>query len=323
MNELAPALQAGYIIFGVTAGIIGLAFWYFVYSTEEAAAQFSHKEYDIKISRSIWIYYNSFVTSIAFLMLYLLQYYGQGFATKPNLSIIIWLRWLFYAAMVYETTHLLTKVMAYHDNAPTKKEVAGGDPQSHTTVRASYLAGLLIFGASISQARETEIIWITFSIAFFLVAVVSLFFPHDKIWGRSYLNVRDIVYSQSSTWDVIWHSLPDKNRENSIVVWAFVYRFVLFLQWIVSYLGLVVTWCLADGNEFTSVLDLRQTVIAFLVFDAIFVVPFQLLLACLTFKNVVKKVTATDKVTGQVHFASQPSALLNSAVTTQHMDDWS
>jgi hypothetical protein len=313
MNELNPALIAGFSIFGATAAFVGVAFWYFSYATADIAAQFSHHEYEVKISRSIWLYYSSFVIALAYLMLYLLQYYGQGFAVKPDLSIIVWLRWLFYAVATYRTMYVLTKVMAHENDFPRKKKKKAGvkkedhqdDPQAHNAIWAAFFSALFVFGAAVSQARETQIIWVTFSLGLFVLAVLSLFFPEDKIWGRHYIAVRDIVFSERSTWQVLMHSLPEQHRQSSIVVWSFIYRVALLVQWVISYLGLIIIWCLADGNNLTTVLDLRQTVIAFLVFDVIFVVPFSLLLILLTFKNVVKKVTITNKETGQVSFASQ------------------
>ena len=307
MNQLRPALEAGIGIFGATTALVFVAFIYFLYSTGDVARQFSRREYNIKLARSYWVYGMSILVSFGSMILYLVQYYGQGFAVKPDLSIIVWLRWLFYAWFTDMLTHVLCDVMAHQSDNPDAKQQAGGDSQSYFCNRAARTSALFILAATLSQSRDVSAVWIASSAALFCFAVASLFFPRDKIWGRSYMAVRDIIYSEMSIWHVMTRSLPENQRENSIVVWSFIYRFILLLQWVLSYVGLIVTWCLSDGNSFSRVIGLELTVDLFLVFDVVFVVPLSLLFVFLTFKNLVKKVVIVDKRNGHVHFAARPT----------------
>jgi hypothetical protein len=303
---LAPTLQAGIGIFGITSLCSVLAFVYFIHRTKEVAQQWSHKsgEYRIKMSRSVWIYYASIFTALGATLLYALQYMSQGFAVKPDMTIIVWMRWLFFSVQSYICMHVLTNVMAHQNDKPSKHEVVGGDGQAWAGVLTGTLSALFLYAGTVAQSLETAAAWASASLLAFLIALSTMFFPHDKLWGEDYLRVRDIVFSESSTWEVMTRSLPEKQRENSIVVWSFIYRFVLFLQWALSYAGMLITWFLADGNYFSTVLDLHKTLICFLAFDSLFIVPFQFLFIILTFANAVKKITAENTETGTVHYAA-------------------
>jgi hypothetical protein len=301
--ELAPILQAGIGLFAGSTALIAVAFVYFVWATSEVAKRWDPREYDIKLSRSTWLYLGAFTISVGALWLYLDQYFSQGFAVKPDETIIIWERWLFYAVLYLVTTYVLANQMSHQNDEPRKHEKAGGDAQAWFCSLYALVSAVALYKATIAQSRESSALSASISLVLFVLAVAMLFFPRDMIWGEDYMAVRDIIFSESSTWRVLTRSLPKKHRENSIVVWAFVYRFVLFVQWVLAYAAMLVVWFLADGQFFSTALNLRDTCIAFLVCDAVFVVPFQLLLVYLTFKNVVKKVTAEDRQSGHVHFA--------------------
>lgn len=307
--ELAPVLQAGIGLFAGTTLLSAVAFVYFVWSTAEVAKQWSPGEYNIKMSRSTWLYWGAIAISFGACWLYVDQYFNQGFAVKPDMTIIVWQRWLFYAVLFLVTTHTLANVMSHQNDQPYRHEMVGGDSQAWFCNLFALVSAVALYKATVAQSLEASAVSAGVSVILFALAVMTLFFPRDMIWGDDYMAVRDIIFSQRSIWDVLLRSLPAEQRQNSIVVWSFVYRFVLFLQWALSYGAMVIVWFLADGNYFSTELDLRQTMIAFLVCDAVFVAPFQLLLMFLTFKNVVKKVTIEDRQTGHVYFAAQPQQL--------------
>jgi hypothetical protein len=306
-GPLATPALAGIGIFGSTTLLVTLAFIYFLRETRHVAMHWSHSEYEIKMSRSIWLYCSSWTISFGATLLYTLQYLSYGFAPRADPAmIILWLRWLFYVLFFGVTLYMLANVMSHNnDNKnPNKHEPAGGDGQAMFSVLFGVLSALAIYGATVAPTIENSSVLAGTSVILFFVATALLYFPHDKIWGRQYLEVRDIVFSEHSTWEVMTHSVATKNRENAIVVWSFVYRYLLLVQWVVSYVGMVVIWFLGDGQFFTNTqLDLYQTVDGLLGFDCVFVVPFQLLLVVLTFMSVIKKVSAEHPVTHTVHFA--------------------
>ena len=194
---------------------------------------------------------------------------------------------------------------------PRKNERAGGDAQAWFCSLFAVFSAVALYKATVAQSQEASAVSAGASVLLFLIAVACLFFPRDMIWGDDYMAVRDITFSEHSLWHVMTRSLRDKHRENSIVVWAFIYRFVLLIQWVLSYGAMVIVWFLADGQFFSNALNLHDTLVAFLVCDAVFVVPFQLLLVFLTFKNVVKKVTAEDRGNGHVHFAASSGTVMH------------
>jgi len=309
--NLAPILQAGIGLFAGTTVISVAAFIYFIYATADVALSWSRYEYSIKMTRSTWLYWGAIAISFGACWLYIDQYFNQGFAVKPDMTIIVWQRWLFLSILFFLTTYTLGNVMSHQNDHPSKHEMVGGDSQAFYCNLFAFFSCIALYKATVSQSLEPSAVSAGVSVILFLMAVATLFFPRDMLWGDDYRRVRDIAYSEEPIWRVTMNSTLDKHHENAIVIWSFVYRAVLFLQWVLSYVAMLIVWFLADGQFFTDTLDLKNTMLAFLVCDAVFIVPFQLLLIVLTFKNVVGKVTVEDRTTGTVHFASQQELLMN------------
>jgi hypothetical protein len=97
----------------------------------------------------------------------------------------------------------------------------------------------------------------------------------------------------------------------AIRFWEFVYRFVILVNFIIAHFGLYLTWLLSDTNAINGSANLRDTLIAFLAFDAYFVVPNAIFFTWLTFSNLTRKFTATERATGMTLIGQSASLHLN------------
>lgn len=271
-----------------------LVFFYFVWKSREAAKSFDKSIYEVKWAASGWIYFVSIVACLSFGHLYLLQYYDQGFALKPNFLVVIWLRWIYVGFIGALYMGILNYIMT--------RKPHGGQSFFSTLLYIVSIGALL--AATLSQSEITRIIWIITSIVWFFFSVFLLCWPESKLWGRDYNEVKQIIFSVESIWKVMTDSLPSKHREASIKIWTLIYRIILVIQIVLAYVGYLINWFLSDSNEFTTVGTLDTTILVFLILDLIFIVPFTLLLVYLTFKNVTKKVTARNYENNHKHIAS-------------------
>jgi hypothetical protein len=294
MDQLTDTLIAGFSVFFIFSAITLLTCAYFVYSTRRAARAFPPEIYDIKWAKSFWIYLSFILATLAFGQLYLLQYFGQGFAIKPNLLVVVWLRWIYVGLIGGIFIGLLNYVMI--------KKPHGA--QSFFSVLFYLLSIGSLYGASLSQSDALRIIWIVSSLICFVIAIFLICWPESRLWGEDYEAVKQIIFSQESVWCVMTKSLPREHRESSIKVWAFIYRLILLWQIILTYIGYLINWFLSDSNEFTDIAPLDTSLLVYLILDFFFILPFLVLLISLTFLNVTKKVTAKNKRTGHKHFAS-------------------
>lgn len=288
MDRLRPTLIAGIALFYFSAALTAGAFIYYVRQTRARLRYYNREEYEIRWPRTNWIYYTTALSAVAFGQLYLLQFFGQGFFVKPGADVTLWLRWLFYAVIGSVYMGDLAYVMTQRPH----------DGQSFFCVLL-YAASLVsFFGANVSQENDPRIVWIAHSMFFFLCAVLGLFYPENKMAGPKWAKVKQIIFSEPSVWRVAFRPEGQGQAESSLKIWALAYR-VFFLVFVVlSYCGLVVSWFLSDGAGFTHVSDLRVTTITFLVFDLLLIVPFDLLLAALTFAGRTEKFNAVARATG-------------------------
>lgn len=282
MNNLRDIFIAGCGLFFGTAALTAVAYCYFLYSTRKALRLYSADEFETHFAKSYWIYVAQFNACVAFGALYLLQYYGLGFGTVFTPHIIIWLRWLVYAVVGGVYVGLLAYVMTPRPHGA----------QSFFACLLYVVAMLTLLYASVTEKREGEIILATLVIFWLAQALALLFWPLNKIAGRDWQRVRDIVFSEPSVWHLLFRPRPRGERESAIVLWAFIYRLFFVVQLCVSHAGLLLTWFLSDAQGFTDVAGLRQSFLAYLVFDAILLLPLAWFYDILTFMGVVRKFSA-------------------------------
>lgn len=297
MDSLRPIFISGISIFGATAVLAAIAQLWFVRKTRQAEKKYSGEMWKVKWSNTQWTYETAFVGSISFMFLYLLQYYGSGLAIKPSLSVIVWLRWLFYGGLgtIYMGILNYAMIEGKHHGAQSFFSILG------------YAASVFsIFAATVAHTHDSSIVWMSASLFFMLYAVSRVFWPISKIWTQDYLKVREVNYSEVPMWRVVLGMVEKgDSHEASIIVWAFSYRCILLSNIILSYLGMVITWFLSDGNEFTDVSDLHSTLLSYLIFDIVFIVPFTALFSGLTFANKTEKLKAKNRESGTVRIEAR------------------
>lgn len=297
MNELNNILIAGFSIFYIFGAVSIAAFIYFVTSSYAAARSFDPEIYNIKWAKSLWLYFVSCFSSLFFGSLYLLQYYGQGFSIKPNLLVVVWMRWVWVLIVGIILLGVLNYVMRSGKNQ--------GTAQSFFSVFSYFISIGSLLAATLSQSEPLRVIWIVKSLICFGVSILLTCWPDSILWGEEYDSVKQIMFSQAGMYEIMMKSLPNKHRESSILVWEFIYRFVIIFQVCIAYVGYIIIWFLSDGNEFTDVATLNTTLLVYLFMDILFLVPFIILFISLTFANLTKKVVATNKKTGHQHIASR------------------
>lgn len=281
MNNLSDIFIAGFSISFIIAGINGISFFYYVYTSEVLKNKVvNHKELKLKRKKFIWLYLVAFVTSALMGCLYVLQYYGEGILMKPPDLWILPLRWLFLS--VIGALYLLLVGFALS----SWKHHLG---QSFFLVFIFLLSFGSFYEATYAETEKRRIVWASFGIFWFLVDLVIPFFPNSLLF-HDWKEVRDIIYSEPSTWGLMFRPLREKTKESSIKLWSFIFPFMLYLQILIPSLGYIITWFLSDGNEFTDVSNLRATSISNLVFDLIFMgFISSMTLFCLTVQGMTKK----------------------------------
>ena len=222
MDDLNPIFISGIAIFGAGSALILLAFGYFVWKSRRVAEKYVGMEWEVKWSHSIWIYAAALFACINFMFLYLLQYYAMGFAIKPNLLVVVWLRWFFYALVGGVYMGILNYVMTHKPHGA----------QSLFSVLTYVLSIVAISFATCAYMEPQRIILMVYSMVFFLVSIVFLVFPNNKIWTEEYRKVRAIGYSETSIWRIMSGRISDseKYHESALTLWAFVYRLVLLIN---------------------------------------------------------------------------------------------
>lgn len=285
MDELNPIFISGIAVFGAGSALISLAFGYFVWSRRQLAKKYAGDEWDIKWSHSLWIYAAAWFACINFMFLYLLQYYAFGFTIKPDLRIGVWLRWFLYALVGGVYMGILNYVMTHRPHGA----------QSLFSLLTYVLSIVAISFATCAYTEEQRIIFMVYSLVFFIAAILLLVWPDNKIWTEGYYKVTRLGYSETSIWRIMFGYISEKYHESALIIWAFVYRLFLLINIVLSYVGLVITWFLSDANEFTDVAGLHSTLLSYLIFDIVFIIPFTILFANLTFAGMTKKASIGKK----------------------------
>jgi hypothetical protein len=291
MNTLRPIFISGISIFGFTAALSAIAQIWFVRSARGVDKKYLYNEkYKVKWSSTQWTYETALVGSISFMFLYLLQYYGSGLAIKPSLTVIVWLRWLFYGVIgtIYMGVLNYAMIEGKHCGAQSFFSLLG------------YAAAIFSVGAAtVAHTHDSSIVWMAASLTFMAYSISRVFWPISRLWTEEYNKVREVNYSETPMWRIMFGMVgKNDSHEAAIVVWAFSYKCILLANIILSYVGVVITWFLSDGNEFTDVSDLHSTLLAYLIFDIVFIVPFTILFSSLTFANKVQKASVKDKESG-------------------------
>lgn len=293
MENLSDIFIAGFSISFIIAGINGVSFFYYVYTSEVVREQVSnHKELKLKRKKFIWLYLVAFASSALMGTLYLLLYYQEDLMMiAPDLWILP-LRWIFLALIGGLNLLLIGFVLS------SWKHHLG---QSFFLIFFFLLVCWLFYRATFSELENSKIVWSSMGIFWFLAFLVTPFFP-DSLLFHSYREVRDIVFSEPSIWGLMFRPLRDKTKESSIKLWSFVFPFLLYLQVLIPFIGYIITWFLSDSNRFTDTSNLRTTSISNLVFDMIFMgfIP-SILLFCLTAAGMTKKWKITKRLEGSLY----------------------
>lgn len=266
--------------FGIFVGsfiILATAFTYYVVTGYTASRRYSPQEWTVKWDNSLWIYL-SFLTIIAlFIILYMLQYLGQGFAQKPNMMFIAYLRWVF----ITITSGIMIGNLSY----VMFRKPRGA--QSFFTVFFYITAFVFFIPASFAQDDDVRLFCIICSVLFFIATIILLFFPVNKITGKDYDAAKDVLLEGECTGNQLLSS------------WLFNYKILYVIHIIVIYIAYIIIWFLSDVNEFTTVLNFDNSMIAFLSFDILNILPFIIILSIMTYLHRFRKLILTDRATGQ------------------------
>jgi hypothetical protein len=290
MEHLRTTLIVGAALFFGGAALIGCAFLHYLWRMRRALREYSAAQYETHVAKTIWIYLVLFNACLAAGLLYMAQYYGQGFSLKSTMEIVVWARWIYYGVVGSLYVGLLAYVLT----------PAPHGAQSFFAV-ALYAAAMLlgVYVASLAQTRETELLWILPACFWFLEALALQFFPVNRIFGDAlYDRARDVNFSEYSTLRLLFCKTRREQHEAVITLWAFLFRLIFLVQLVVSHLGLLITWFLSDSQAFSDAADLHATLVAYLVFDALLLLPVTALFSVLSFCGVVRRLSARSRDTG-------------------------
>jgi hypothetical protein len=214
------------------------------------------------------------------MILYVAQYLGQGFATRPNMMIVAYLCWV----IITLTSGIMIGSLAY----VIFRKPHGG--QSFFTVLLYIMAIIHNLPASLSQSEGTRLLWIICSMASFVATVILFFFPINKVTGRDYDATKEIILEDEACLG---------NDDKVVEMWQFNYKLLYMIHIIIIYIAYLLIWFLSDVNEFTTVIGFEPSMIASLCFDLLSVLPFMLILGIMTFRHCMRKLDLTERSTGQ------------------------
>lgn len=268
-----------------TASFILLAwvFIYYVYSGYRKIHQYSPEEWEIKWNKSLWFYLSFLVIIMLFMILYMAQYLGQGFAPRPNMMIVAYLRWV----IITITGGIMIGSLAY----VMFRKPHGG--QSFFTVLLYIMAIVFLLPASLSQSGGTRLLWIICSMASFAGTMILFFFPVNKVTGRDYNAMKESILDDNVC------DNSSNNDDKVVKIWQFNYKLLYMIHIIIIYIAYLLIWFLSDINEFTTAITFEASMIAYLCFDLLSVLPFVLILGIMTFRHRMRKLELTKRGTDQ------------------------
>lgn len=298
MDTVRLTLISGTGIFFTAALIVRLSFWYYCYKMHSTKCKYTASEYELRLSKTMWLYEAMFNICVGAGILYLLQYYGQGFWPKGPMQIGIWGRWLYYtfagSAFVATMVYVLSP--------------APYGPQCFNAVL--FYALSMFFGmlpATWSQKSETEAVWVSMACFFFYQCITRLFWPINKIFGDAlYYRAKDVNFSETPTAKLLFRP-ETRQHEANVILWGFILRVIFLVTLVLTHLGMLVTWLLSDSQNFSDTSDLPATLISNLVLDALFILPIVALLAVLTASGAVRLFSVVDLASGHKHIEAQVS----------------
>lgn len=280
---------AGFCIFLISFGLLGAAFVYWaVRARRLASCSTKTGNYSVTWANTLWIYLTFLSALLLLAFLYMAQYLDQGFAIKPSLLIVIWLRWVLLAVSGGFIMGTLIYVVTPH-------QFSG---QSFFGIFYYIVAILFLLGATLSQSQGTRLLWYCASIIAAVASLFLVFFPLNKMGSGDLAEAR--AYARES------QNSSDKKlrRAAAVTVIAYTYRYILLAQLVIAYLAYVIIWALNDANELSSAIGLNSALTAYLVFDCLAILPFALYLVVLSFANLTRSVILEDKESGHLTFLS-------------------
>lgn len=268
---------------------MGLAFIHFLWRTRKALHKYSEHEYETHVAKTVWIYLVLFFTNLGAAIVYMAQYYGELITQKDTPQFAVWGLWIFVA--VAGSLHVA--LLAY---------LLTGSPHGAQSFFAVFLYFVAMYvgmyTASLAPTQETQLLWSLPALFLLLCVLVCFFWPLNKIVGdRIYREARDVNFSEYSTVRLLFGRTRVEQRESVLTLWAFVFRAIVLLQLVVSHCGLLVTFFVSDSQSFTTLVNLRESMICYTFFLALWLVPLAVIFSLLTFFGVVRRLSAVKRQT--------------------------
>ncbi len=275
MDTLHTASIVGFTLFIVSFALIAAAGIYYVASAWHAKLKKKPELYTVRWDKAGWLYLSYMMICALFAILYMCQYLDQGFWVN-GLMLQPYLRWVMVAVAGAIEMGTLTYVMTY-------KSVSG---QRFWVPLLYFLSLALFIGATLSITSGQRLNLMVWSIAAFVFSIALLFFPDNLIWDAEY---------EMGAWQILFSEKPWSQRHNIVALYTYAYRCVILAQVVVVYVAYVIIWFLTDSNQFSELITTDNSMIAYVVFDLVGVLPFAIFLLYATFAGLTRKFVATRK----------------------------
>ena len=282
MTPIAIASIVGFTLFIATLVVLGCAFVYYVATAAHSKYARKSELYTVHWDKAGWIYLTFMMVCFLFATMNMAQYLNQGF-TVSGIILSPYLRWVMVAMAGMLEMGTLCFIMTYN--------IHGYGQRFFATLVYTF-ALLLFLAAALSETQAQQLLWIICSMASFVAALVLLFFPHNMIRDHEF------NHGISHIWQIFFSEHKRPNKHNIVALYSYGYRVTLLILICVVYLGYLLIWFLSESNQFSTVISVPNSIIAYTVFDYLSVLPFIIFFVVATFTGRNRKLVVTKRSTG-------------------------
>ncbi len=194
--------------------------------------------------RFVWIFFSLFTITFLLILLYASLWLGQGLSLKPNAIVVNWGRWL-----ILSIASII--VVACYMYFVSKIRYT---PQAFFSVFFGFLSILFILFATLSQTRNTSVLWMIASLISAFFTTLLFLFPKNTLLKRHY------------------HHHHNPSNKSKLPHKRFSYKRTVFVSAIIiAYWLNFIVWVLAKSNEITTVLDFDVENLLYLIIDIVMI----------------------------------------------------
>lgn len=273
MLSIDELFISGFSIFIFFALLICASYIYYISHGHKIIKKMIKKEkekgnehYTIYWLKSQWIFITLFTVCFHFTSLYLSMYFHQGIITRLDDAKIMFERWFVLALVGFLYSICISKLM----NHTLASSVLSFDAQSFFMTYYHIFAFIYFLLASLSQTKNTRLLWLSYSIISFVISIVLYFFPGD-------MNKMQYEKESDRGISVTEHETKGLHKMK--------YNLLFLVIISVSYVAYFMVWVLSESNKISTLITFEYEVFFYLIVDLFITIVFSLVIIVTTFMN--------------------------------------